>query len=1127
MEELTDIEKLFLNIGEMPAEYEQNPAPIFVQNHMSEDRKDTQLCSFFVKPEKDLIHEEHNTVASEPRWDQPIQTTNEQTDSSMKCEAHGNIYTQTVPNQFPNNQCDNPMDIDSTTETISESIEIKLEPKDECDQKYISIVQIDRDVHLKTEDLEKTKIERVDKKCLLCEKKFQCRTLMDDYVQHNGCGSVKCAECLEEFKDSSEVLFHSYEKHYGGSVFQVKRKMWFACPICCTIYVAQSVLNKHIRNHSKLHHKCPKENCGWMYQNSNALGAHVKIHHRRNGLAHQIKRLNKSYLCPSCLPDATTNQFEAKVPGLRSGKFKCYHCPKKFDSKLQRTNHIRLVHQIENVKDCPCPQCGRIFKFRHPLKDHLKKHETLKHKCLKCGWLYESHVQLNVHTKKIHFPRTPVPHPAKPVAALVKPTVNFKKYIHLKDQNKEKGTKFKCSKCRKGFGSLSQAYLHTCKLNSQKSHPNVKYHCSQCHEIFRDVEKLLIHIREHKYGKFRYKCSHSACCCEFKDFTEMQSHTINIHAGCPKCLSRSIGFLTKQDNDKHRCNVVSTSSSLCEKVTPRNQLEKYNGDHLKKHQVLKYKCLQCGCLSESYLQLYLHTTKTHSPRKPMPHLEKSLTQPEASVKPCLNLENKINPEDQIKGKGSKLKSNKCQKSCRLHSQAKSHISKQNSQKSYLKVKYHCSQCPEILRDAAKLLIHIREHKYGKFRYKCSHSTCCWEFKDFTELLSHTSNIHAGCPKCLRCSSQFLTKQDYDEHRCIVESASSSQYKNLTSRNQLEKHGCEVSASTTKEHLMEVSWRNEEQNSVVCFMCEKSFQHRESIEDYVQQNSEDAFQCKDCSEEFQTKNELMCHLCFTHIGCVLISFSGKNRLLKCFLCTRRFKNKQRLEQHLKNHDQLPYECPRMNCNAVYETFTLLQSHIYQEHRNKPLYTKVGTTKRGGYVCPKCLTNSETISCVPSWVKLQKAKYKCDKCGEKFPTRLQKHNHMQTAHVQDKGIIISDISSCLKAKFKCDDCGKDFQSEVKRQNHVQSVHYKWKCGKCGMAFKAEQLLISHVKVQHQAERSKTKIKCEMCHQSFYLQASLKVHMRSHSEEFQCTQCEKHFDSKSEVEMHTDNVHNNMTF
>ena len=293
MKELTDIEKLFLNVNEMPAEQAPNFVSLSVDTKdqknglwdaVSAKEQEQNFVSLSVDAEdqKDGLwdavsakEQEHNLVSlsvdaedqKDGLWDEvwakeeKVATpgnlhSNQSTldghqlsDSSVIFAIHGHDYTyHTISNQNNTILFDNRME-------ITDSQQLKFKASDDI---------------LGTEDAPNIKIERVDKHCLLCEKKFQTRTSLEDYVQQIQSGSAKCAQCFEEFKNISD----------GGVVVQrnVGRKMIFSCPICHFKYPAQSWLNWHIQNHNTLHYKCTKDNCGWMFQTNMNLNGHVRLH---------------------------------------------------------------------------------------------------------------------------------------------------------------------------------------------------------------------------------------------------------------------------------------------------------------------------------------------------------------------------------------------------------------------------------------------------------------------------------------------------------------------------------------------------------------------------------------------------------------------------------------------------------------------------------------------------------------------------------------------------------------------------------------------------------------------------------------------------------------------------------
>lgn len=50
-------------------------------------------------------------------------------------------------------------------------------------------------------------------------------------------------------------------------------------------------------------------------------------------------------------------------------------CRRVFSSAYNLGKHVKVVHQ--GVKDFECPRCGRLFGYKHTLRNHVALHNRL------------------------------------------------------------------------------------------------------------------------------------------------------------------------------------------------------------------------------------------------------------------------------------------------------------------------------------------------------------------------------------------------------------------------------------------------------------------------------------------------------------------------------------------------------------------------------------------------------------------------------------------------------------------------------------------------------------------------------------------------------------------------------
>ena len=113
---------------------------------------------------------------------------------------------------------------------------------------------------------------------------------------------------------------------------------------------------------------------------------------------------------------------------------------------------------------------------------------------------------------------------------------------------------------------------------------------------------------------------------------------------------------------------------------------------------------------------------------------------------------------------------------------------------------------------------------------------------------------------------------------------------------------------------------------------------------------------------------------------------------------------------------------------------------------------------------------------------------DNCQQRFPSKLQLHNH-KYAH--------SNV-----VKFKCETCGVEFVKEAAFEIHKQKHRKRIVCKICKKEFSSKKTLRDHKRI-HTGEKP---FKCQVCNQRFRCQSGLKYHEVTHTNEkkYRCELC-----------------------
>ncbi|KAG0225600.1 hypothetical protein BGW41_004611, partial [Actinomortierella wolfii] len=282
-------------------------------------------------------------------------------------------------------------------------------------------------------------------------------------------------------------------------------------------------------------------------------------------------------------------------------------------------------------------------------------------------------------------------------------------------------------------------------------------------------------------------------------------------------------------------------------------------------------------------------------------------------------------------------------------------------------------CTMAYAKPCKLEEHIRIHT-GERPFKCTIPGCASAFRRSTNLAvhlrSHSNQRDAICP-VVGCGKAFNSNHKLKRH--------------LRSHETIEL-SADIACTLSAEQIQETIQQSCEEKPLTC--------HWEG-----------------CNRRFAKRQQLNAHVSMDHRG-------TKPYVCDHEGCAKDFMTPSKLRKHQLTHSETRrYECGYLDCNQVFNKWSILQKHVTEVHKKIP--------------CPICAqpflrknmgTHIQTHSSV-------QARYPCpyEDCTKSFSSNPNRKKHIQTAHEKSKA-------------FKCvfEGCGKIFQWKHVLQKHTHTIH-----------------------------------------------------------------------------------------
>ncbi|KAM4627169.1 PR domain zinc finger protein 10 [Polymixia lowei] len=222
-----------------------------------------------------------------------------------------------------------------------------------------------------------------------------------------------------------------------------------------------------------------------------------------------------------------------------------------------------------------------------------------------------------------------------------------------------------------------------------------------------------------------------------------------------------------------------------------------------------------------------------------------------------------------------------------------------------------------------------------------------------------------------------------------------------------------------------------------------------------------------------------------------------RPFKCTQCGKAFRDKEKLDQHLRVHGREAYAFSCHICSKSFLSDSALEDHLvlHTEHRS--------------YSCLLCPENFERLDLLKEHVGVHAVDgcFTCPSCQKSFSDFTQVKKHIRCFHSEkifqcpdcDKAFCRPDklrlhtLRHSDRKDFLCSTCGKQFKRKDKLREHMQRMHnpdreakkadrvhrsktlklkvpttdfesFMFKCRICMMGFRRRGMLVNHLSKRH---------------------------------------------------------------
>ncbi|XP_063229673.1 zinc finger protein 660-like isoform X3 [Bacillus rossius redtenbacheri] len=296
------------------------------------------------------------------------------------------------------------------------------------------------------------------------------------------------------------------------------------CNICRKNLSSKGHLRLHkIRTHAMFSCKI----CGRSVSHRKELLQHCDSVHRR-----VVDGMFECSACQKLIREYRSFVAHLKLRGrckvrITPQLYVCDECGKMFKRSYGLRNHQMSVHlpdagqstaeslQQAREKKYTCPTCGRRFRFRCLLQDHLNLHSGAKpYRCQECGRTFAQRSSMKQH-ERTHGSTKPFKCPHCGVAFFMRGNMNK----HVRTHTGERP--FVCDVCGETYAQSNHLTVH------RRTHTGERpFSCDVCGRGFTKKSDVLRHVRIHT-GELPFLCQ--VCGRGFRQSAQCANHVKSRH----------------------------------------------------------------------------------------------------------------------------------------------------------------------------------------------------------------------------------------------------------------------------------------------------------------------------------------------------------------------------------------------------------------------------------------------------------------------------------------------------------------------------------------------------------------------------------------------------------------------